>query len=1245
MNNTIYRVFTQKKAGFDGAAKATQKDILEVSGINLLELKEFLRYDVAGIEEKDFKNAVAVVFSEPQVDDVYIESLPELKGYSVFAIEFLPGQYDQRADSCEQCVQLLTQKDKPKVKCARVFAIKGDRFFDETQLKKVKDFLINPVETREASLDRPTSLDNAQTEIAKVKTIDGFIKLTDKKLEKFYNEFGFAMSLVDLKFVKDSFKEWQRDPTETELKILDTYWSDHCRHTTFMTKLNAPNFEATEKSHPVIKAHKDYLKAHKDFYKSKKGKYPCFMDIATLAAKVLKKEGILVGVDESEEINACSIKIKATVNGEKEDWIINFKNETHNHPTEIEPFGGAATCLGGAIRDPLSGRTYVYQAMRITGAPNPNKPASETLEGKLPRRTITKVAAKGFSSYGNQIGLATGIVKEFYHEGYEAKRLEAGFVIGAAPLKNVRRDTPTAGDIVLMVGGETGRDGCGGAVGSSKSHTSDSLNECGAEVQKGNPLTERKIQRLFKNGACTRLIKRCNDFGAGGVCVAVGEIADGVDINLNSLPKKYDGLSATELAISESQERMAVVVAAGDMFDFIEFAKKENVEAVPIAQVTDKKSMRMFYDGKCIVDLKRDMLNSAGVRQTVDVVVEEKKVDLNSLVGEVEAKAIAKGDYKKAILASLKCLSTCSQKGLIENFDSSIGAGSVLLPLGGKNIITPSKTMAALLPVNGETDTTTICSYGFDPDLSSASPYLGALYAVVESVVSVVAVGVNPSKIYLSLQEYFKKLGLEPKNWGLPLTSLLGAYTAQMGLGLGAIGGKDSMSGTFNELNVPPTLISFAVGVARAGAIISNVFKKADEKVFILKLDRDKFGVPKFDSLKHLLAKLYTEIANKTVTTASVVGRGGAAIAAIKSCLGNDIGFKFTSPDKEIFTPYFGDVVVSTTDPKVFDGFNLVPLGVTTEEVNISIGVNQISLDEALEAFTGVLEPIFPSNPPFDTPLKAVSSFKRAPASSYHARVYNAKPRVIIPVFPGTNCEYDTQAAFEKAGAKVEQFIIKNRSASDISEACTQLAAQIKKSQILMFAGGFSGGDEPDGSGKFISAFFRSPQIKDAVEELLAKREGLALGICNGFQALIKLGLLPYGQIKEPKAGDATLTFNTIGRHISTISKIRVASALSPWLANVKTNDEFLVPISHGEGRFVCSDKDLEVLTKNGQIATQYTGTNPNGSTLGIEGITDPTGRILGKMGHSERVGKYLYKNVPGVYDMKIFEAGVFYFK
>ncbi len=1240
----IYRVFTEKKAGFDVHARSFKNEINELLKLNVSDVREFLRYDAEGMTKADFDAALFTVFSEPQVDNCYQNKLPDLTGYEVFAVEYLPGQYDQRADSCMQCVQLVTVKERPLIKCAKVYAVKG---VSEKQLLSVKRYVINPVESREADMEMPETLKVKTAPPEKTPVISGFIKMDSAQLAVYYKSMGFAMSLSDLIFVQDYFKGEGRDPFLTELKVLDTYWSDHCRHTTFTTELSGVTIGG---GNPHIKdAYALYNTLRGELYAGRDDKYPCLMDIATIAMKKLKKDGRLADLDESEEINACSIKVKAKVNGKDEDWLVMFKNETHNHPTEIEPFGGAATCLGGAIRDPLSGRSYVYQAMRITGAADPTVPLESTIKGKLPQRILTKTAAAGFSSYGNQIGLCTGIVREFYHPGFTAKRLETGFVIGAAPAGNVVRTVPAAGDQIILLGGDTGRDGCGGATGSSKSHTADSVDECGAEVQKGNPLTERNIQRLFRNPEATKLIKRCNDFGAGGVCVAVGELADGLDIDLSAVPKKYEGLTATELAISESQERMAVVVRREDADTFITLAARENLKATVVAAVTGNNRMVMKYNGETVLDIKRSMLNSAGVRQFAAAEIAETMPEgFDSPDSDIAAE-LKKGGIKAALLSSLKKLNVCSQKGLIEIFDSSIGGASVLAPLGGRNQLTPSSVMAAKLPAGEGTETATVCSYGYDPDLMSADAFTGAVYSVLTSIEKVAVSGVAPEKIYLTLQEYFKRLGNDPKRWGQPAAALLGAMYTQLKTGIGAIGGKDSMSGTFEKLDVPPTLISFAVGTADAGKIISNVFDRPGRKVWLLKLKRDKYQMPDFAYVNKLLSDVYAAVSKGKITAAAVVEQGGAAPAVIKSCFGNGLGFSFGTevPAEELFLRIPGDIIVAADEISSLAAFAPLYLGETSAADKDSA--------KYLSAFCGTLEPVFRTAASADkgegvrivtsdAPTRAPAIFRKTPA-----------PRVLLPVFPGTNGEYDMAEKFKAAGAEPHIYVIKNQSAADIEESVKGIIHEIVSSQIIVFSGGFSGGDEPDGSGKFIAATFRNPGIADAVNKFLTIRKGLILGVCNGFQALVKMGLLPYGHIKASRPGDATLTFNTINRHIAHVCEIRVASVMSPWFAAVRPGDRFLVPISHGEGRFICGTDDLRRMEAAGQIATQYIGAdglaycgdpaNPNGSVMAIEGITDMTGQILGKMGHTERAGSGLFKNIPGSYDMKLFESGVKYFK
>ncbi|MDR1094113.1 MAG: phosphoribosylformylglycinamidine synthase [Clostridiales bacterium] len=1255
---TIYRLFVHRRPGFDGAEKSLLSEANGLLKLSLADLKEFARYDVSGLSKPDFEAAARTVFSEPQSDGVYYETLPDLRGYRVFATEYLPGQYDQRADSCEQCIRLLTREGRPAVRCARVFAVKGA---DGNALAKLKKYLINPVEAREAALEKPATLFPDLPPAEPTPRVEGFRGFSERELKDYYGSMNFAMSFADLKFVQDYFTSERRDPTLTEMKVLDTYWSDHCRHTTFLTEL--AEIEDGSGNPHIAEALQTYKDLRAELYQNRADKYPCLMDVATIAMKKLKKDGKLPALDESEEINACSVKVKADVRrfGEPapkpEEWLVMFKNETHNHPTEIEPFGGAATCLGGAIRDPLSGRSYVYQAMRVTGAADPTVPLDRTLTGKLPQRVLTRTAAAGFSSYGNQIGLCTGMVREYYHPGYAAKRLETGFVIGAAPASHVIRNAPVPGDVVILLGGDTGRDGCGGATGSSKAHDVRSVELSGAEVQKGNPLTERKIQRLFADGAATRMIKRCNDFGAGGVCVAIGELADGLDVDLNAVPKKYEGLSATELAISESQERMAVVVAPEDAERFIKMSAAENLSAAVVARVTDKNRMRLLYNGEAVADLRREMLNSAGVRQRAAARITGGRTDYLSKPDPETAAFLDAGDINGAFLRELSRLNVCGQKGLIERFDSSVTGGSVAVPLGGKTASTPAEVMAALLPVHdGETDTCTVCAHALNPDLMSASPFLGAVYSVVVSVIRLVVSGVPLDTVYLTLQEYFPRLKNDPERWGKPLAALLGAMAAQLKLGVAAIGGKDSMSGTFEDLDVPPTLISFAVGAAKAGKLINNVFK-AGAEIYRLSLERDVYGMPDFGHLKGLLAKVSEGIEAGVITAAAVVDEGGAAATVVKSCFGDGVGFDFQCAEAGFC---FGDIVVSVSDKQKF---NLMfadfsesrdYVGRAIPEPYIASGSVKIPLEGLKRAYDGTLGSVFP--------ITAAKNDGAAEYFSYSGKGNQttkpafvlpqtlrfppapAKPRVLIPAFPGTNGEYDMAKSFARAGAEPKIVVIRNRSQADIEGSVAEIVNAVGNSQIIAFPGGFSAGDEPDGCGKFIAAFFRESRIRAAVEEFRARRR-LILGICNGFQALVKLGLLPSGQIGAAAEGGATLTFNTIGRHVATVVKIRVSSANSPWLSACAVGEEYLVPISHGEGRFCAGGEVLGALIKNGQIATQYCGFNPNGSAHAIEGIISADGLIYGKMGHAERVGPGLFTNVPGNYDMKLFEAGVRYFR
>ncbi|HEY8390767.1 MAG TPA: phosphoribosylformylglycinamidine synthase, partial [Clostridia bacterium] len=1203
------------------------------------------RYDVADIQKEDFESAVVSVFSEPPVDNVFFETLPDLKDYEIFGTEFLPGQYDQRADSAAQCVQLLTQKARPMIKCATIYAIKGVK---EEELEKIKKYIINPVEARLCSLEKPVSLREKAPIPEPVHVIDGFIDMDREGLEKFHQKNGFAMSVEDLEVVRAHFQNEGRNPNEAELKVIDTYWSDHCRHTTFLTNIT----DVTIKSdNPHIeKAYKTYQELFVKFNGNKKDKYQCLMDIATIAAKELKSQGKLDNLDESDEINACSIVVNADIDGVKEEWLVMFKNETHNHPTEIEPFGGAATCLGGAIRDPLSGRVYVYQAMRITGAADPTVPIEQTMRGKLPQRVLTKTAAAGYSSYGNQIGLATGLVREVYHPNYVAKRLETGFVVGAAPKKNVIRQKPKSGDIVVLIGGETGRDGIGGATGSSKPHTEKSVDTAGAEVQKGNPLTERKIQRLFRNPEVTKLIKKCNDFGAGGVCVAIGELAPGLEINLNCIPKKYSGLNALELAVSESQERMAVVIDKDDFETLKKYADIENVSATIVARVNDSNRMTMFLDGEKVVDLDRSLLDSNGAKQYSSVLIEETVQDIFSSSDIHEY--LKNQDYKNAILKKLSSLNVCSQKGLIEMFDSTIGAGSVIMPLGGKNQLTPADCMISRLPVmQGQTTTATVASWGFNPDMMSKSPFLGAVYSVVLSVMRAVAGGADPDSIRLTLQEYFLRLNKDPHRWGIPMSALLGAMQAQLGLKIGAIGGKDSMSGTFENIDVPPTLISFALGMTDTSYGVTNVLNKPGIEIVHIKLKRDEYGMPDFEYVNRLIRVLHQNIKNGNISYIQIIEEGGAAISAIKSALGNELGIKFYNHSHEMFDNFAGDCLVALNDINVLEDFDYQKLGITTSSETV-INNQTISIKEIIESFTSTLEKVFPTTA---EPAQSVKTITYdGECKKKHSDITFARPKVFIPVFPGTNCEYDTKRVFEQYGAEVNTFVIRNRTPQEIEESAMMMAKLINQSQIIAFPGGFSGGDEPDGSGKFIATAFKNPKVKEAVTDLIENRDGLIIGICNGFQALIKLGLLPYGKITSLSENSPTLTFNNIHRHMSSIVRTRICSVNSPWLNFVKLGDIYGTPISHGEGRFFASQNDLELMEKNGQIFSQYVDENgvaradmpynPNGSVCAIEGIISPDGRILGKMAHIERCQKG-YKNIDLNMDMKIFYSGVQYFK
>lgn len=1259
----VRRIFVEKKVGYDVEGKALCKELKESLKIDGLSNVRILnRYDIEGISDEEYELSKITIFSEPPVDNVYDEELPELGDCRIAAIEYLPGQYDQRADSAAQCVQILTTKDRPVIKTAKIIALIGQ--ISNEDFINASNYMINPLECRKASMTKPETLVDKVIAPEEVKEVSNFIYMKKEDLAKLHSEVGFAMSVEDLEFCQNYFLGKKRNPRVTELKMIDTYWSDHCRHTTFLTVIENVEFEDSKLVQPIKEAYEEYKSMRQSVYKGR-DKDMCLMDIATIAMKELKKQGKLTDLDESEEINACSINVTAKVNGKDEEWLVMFKNETHNHPTEIEPFGGAATCLGGAIRDPLSGRAYVYQAMRVTGSGDPRTKFEDTIQGKLPQKKITTGAASGYSSYGNQIGLATGQVAEIYHEGYVAKRMEIGAVIGAAPKENVVRSVPKDGDIVVLLGGRTGRDGCGGATGSSKEHTEESLLTCGAEVQKGNAPTERKIQRLFRNPEASKLIKRCNDFGAGGVSVAIGELADGLVIDLDKVPKKYEGLDGTELAISESQERMAVVLDKNDVEKFIRLANDENLEAVEVAVVTAEPVLKMLWNGKVIVEIEREFLNTNGVKQVTDIKVTEPCVN-----DYFEKSNTDNGSIGRALGEALSSLTSCSQKGLVERFDSSIGANTVLMPFGGKYQLTPAEGMVAKLPVlDGETDTCTMMSYGFDPYLSTLSPFHGALYAILESVAKIAALGGDISKVRLTLQEYFEKLGKDSEKWGKPFSALLGALYAQKALEVPAIGGKDSMSGTFKDMSVPPTLVSFAVTTGSAQNAISAEFKNAGNKIIYIPIKRDENNLPNFIEFKKVCNSLYKMACDKKLMAASTIKKEGILPAIAKMSFGNAIGVKIKT-NLPLFTPDFGAFVIEVDESieKYLDGVSYVILGETIAEKCLIVNNEEISLNSLVQSWQEPLERVFPTldKSSFDkedtfgeTKLnKKVIDLNTAAfikGSIHNASVKIAKPRVVIPVFPGTNCEYDTKRAFEKAGAIADILVINNLSSSSIANSIKELASLINNAQIVMLPGGFSGGDEPDGSGKFIATAFRNPYVKEAVHNLLKNRDGLMLGICNGFQALIKLGLVPYGEIRELTSESPTLTYNTIGRHVSCMVNTRICSKISPWLNNVKLGEVHSIPVSHGEGRFVASEALINKLAENGQIATQYVDLNgnatmlmphnPNGSMFAIEGITSPDGRVFGKMGHSERLGDNVSKNVPGNKNQKIFEAGVEYFR
>jgi phosphoribosylformylglycinamidine synthase len=1248
----------EKKKECAVEARQMLQALKEDLGIHLENLRIIHRYDMAGISDEAYQNARNTIFSEPPVDHIYDENLCLTEEDRVFAIEYLPGQYDQRADSAAQCLQILTQKERPVVHAAKVIVLRGS--LTEEELLEVKKYCINSVDSREASLEKPESLEIETVIPEDIAVIEDFNDKSHGALSEYKEQMGFAMTLEDLVFCQDYFKNTEkRNPTITELKVIDTYWSDHCRHTTFLTEIEEVQIEKGVFTEIISQAYEEYL-GSRDFVYGDKQKDVCLMDIATMGMKELRKKGQLEDLDISDEINACSIVVKAEVNGQEEEWLVMFKNETHNHPTEIEPFGGAATCLGGAIRDPLSGRTYVYQAMRVTGSGDPRTRIEDTLPGKLPQRKITTGAAAGYSSYGNQIGLATGQVAEIYDEGFVAKRMEIGAVIAAAPKANVVRQSPQAGDVILLVGGRTGRDGCGGATGSSKEHTEDSILICGAEVQKGNAPTERKIQRLFRNPLVSKMIKKCNDFGAGGVSVAIGELADGLEIYLDAVPKKYEGLDGTELAISESQERMAVVVSREDASRFIDFAQEENLEAVEVAKVSRERRLKMIWREKVILDISRDFLDTNGVKEKTRVFVRAPREDMNYFHKHIDSIGFQPADLKKAWLDNLQDLNVCSQKGLVERFDSTIGTGTVLMPFGGKYQNTPSEAMVAKLPVmRGETTTGTMMSYGYNPKLSTWSPFHGAFYGVIEAVAKVVAMGGDYKNIRLTLQEYFEKLGKDPEKWGKPFSALLGAFYAQKKLGIPAIGGKDSMSGTFKDLNVPPTLVTFAVNVVDVNHVISQEFKGIDKEVIYIPMIRDIHEMPDFESLEQHYGQITRMIHSGRVLSSQTVRLGGIVAAISKMTFGNRIGIAFEEglDWESLFAPDYGGILLeldgSVNSFNELKGLPYKLIGKTIEQEEIVINGIRISLQEAQESWEKPLEKIFPTKT--EEKMENMPTILYQGKSSVKAGIKIAKPRIFIPVFPGTNCEYDSIRAFEKAGGQVESLIFKNLSANDIEESIDQMIKQINQAQIVMLPGGFSAGDEPDGSGKFIATAFRNPKMKEAVMKLLKQRDGLMLGLCNGFQALIKLGLLPYGEIRDMDENSATLTYNKIGRHASCMVHTKVVSDLSPWLTGVKVGDIHTIPISHGEGRFIADKDDIEKLLVNGQIVTQYVDLqgnptnempyNPNGSMYAIEGITSPDGRILGKMGHSERVGSHIGKNISGEKEQGIFEAGVAYFR
>ena len=1249
----VKRVYVEKKPEFAVQAKELRHEVKSYLGIKTVKnVRVLIRYDVENLSDATFERACNGVFAEPPVDVLYREDFPREESDHIFSVEFLPGQFDQRADSAVQCVQFIKEDELPVIKTATTYVIEGE--ISEEEMEAIKAHCINPVDSRETGLEKPETLVTKFEEPADVKIFDGFKDMPEAELKELYSSLGLAMTFKDFQHIQNYFKgEEHRDPSMTEIRVLDTYWSDHCRHTTFSTELTEVSFGDGDYRKPMEDTYKEYLQTHSEIFKGREDKFVCLMDLALMAMRKLKKEGKLQDQEESDEINACSIVVPVEVDGVEEEWLVNFKNETHNHPTEIEPFGGAATCLGGAIRDPLSGRTYVYQAMRVTGAADPTVSVKETMKGKLPQKKLVRSAAHGYSSYGNQIGLATGLVKEIYHPDYVAKRMEIGAVMGAAPRRAVIRENSDPGDIIILLGGRTGRDGCGGATGSSKVHTEESIETCGAEVQKGNAPTERKIQRMFRREEVSKLIKKCNDFGAGGVSVAIGELADGLQINLDKVPKKYAGLDGTEIAISESQERMAVVVDPKDVDEFLGYAKEENLEAVKVAVVTEDPRLVLSWRGKEIVNISRAFLNTNGAHQETTV-----KVDIPSREDTILKKQVEVGDVKEKWLDTLKDLNVCSQKGLVEMFDGSIGAGSVFMPHGGKYQMTETQSMVAKLPVmHAKCDTVTMMSYGFDPYLSSWSPYHGAVYAVTESMAKIVACGGDYSKIRFTFQEYFRRMTEDPERWSQPFAALLGAYKAQIAYGLPSIGGKDSMSGTFEHIDVPPTLVSFAVDIAKEGDIITPELKKAGNKLVWMKIEKDEYELPVYEQVMDQYGKFADDIHNGKIVSAYALDRHGVIAAVSKMAFGNGMGVKIehSMDARELFAPAFGDIVAEVPADKVGElSISYTVIGEVTDDAKFAFGDTEITLKEAEDAWTGTLEQVFRTvsdeasdekveSPLYDTKDIVICGHKIA------------QPTVFIPVFPGTNCEYDSAKAFERAGAKVITKVFRNMDAADIVDSVNTFEKEIAKSQIIMFPGGFSAGDEPDGSAKFFATAFQNAKLKEAVEKLLNERDGLVLGICNGFQTLVKLGLVPYGEVVGQTPDSPTLTYNTIGRHISKMVYTKVVTNKSPWLQGAELGGVYTNPASHGEGRFVASEEWLDKLFANGQVATQYCDLdgnvsmdeewNVNGSYRAIEGITSPDGRVLGKMAHSERRADSVAINIYGEQDMKIFESGVKYFK